>query len=105
MHFNKRQLDVVKKYEKNILYINVLNHLSIDCDCIANPAKPSMADIGILASLDPVALDKASVDLVFAASDGKDLVTRILARNGLLTFENAVKAGLGSKYYRLIRLD
>jgi len=81
-----------------------MNHLSVDCDCNGNPAKPTMADIGILASLDPVALDKACVDLVYAAKDGKDLIARIESRNGLLTIDHAGKIGLGSKTYRLVKL-
>jgi len=88
-----------------ILYINVMNHLSVDCDCNGNPSAPTMADIGILASLDPVALDKACVDLVYAAKDGKDLVQRIESRNGLLTIDHAEKIGLGSKTYQLVKLD
>jgi uncharacterized Fe-S center protein len=88
-----------------ILYINVMNHLSVDCDCLSRPAKPTLADIGILASLDPVALDKACVDLVFAAKDGKDLIRRIESRNGLLTLDHAEKIGLGSKAYKLIKLQ
>jgi uncharacterized Fe-S center protein len=86
------------------IYINVMNHLSVDCDCNGNPARPTMADIGILASLDPVALDKACVDLVYAARDGKDLIARIESRNGLLTIDHAEKIGLGSKAYRLVKL-
>ena len=88
----------------NFLYINVMNHLSVDCDCLSRPAPPTMADIGILASLDPVALDKASVDLVFAAQDGKDLIERIRSRNGLLTLDHAEALGLGSKAYQLVRI-
>jgi len=88
-----------------ILYINVMNHLSVDCDCNGHPAAPTMADIGILASLDPVALDKACVDLVYAAKDGKDLIQRIESRNGLLTIDHAEKIGLGSKAYQLVKLD
>ncbi|MCL1814803.1 MAG: DUF362 domain-containing protein [Treponema sp.] len=89
---------------EKILYINVMNHLSVDCDCNGRPAAPTMADIGILASLDPVALDQACVDLVYAAKDGKDIVARIESRNGLLTIEHAEKIGLGSKVYNLIKL-
>jgi uncharacterized Fe-S center protein len=85
-----------------ILYINVMNHLSVDCDCLSRPAPPTMADIGILASLDPVALDQACVDLVFAAQDGKDLIERIRSRNGILTLEYAEKIGLGSRAYNLV---
>ena len=88
-----------------MLYINVMNHLSVDCDCNGRPAKPTMADIGILASLDPVALDQACVDLVYAAKDGKDLIERIESRNGLLTLTHAEKLGLGSKSYELKKLD
>ena len=87
-----------------ILYINVMNHLSVDCDCNGNPAPPTMADIGILASLDPVALDQACIDLVYAAGDSKDLIQRIESRNGLLTIAHAEKIGLGSKTYNLIKL-
>lgn len=61
----------------NFIYINVMNRLSVDCDCDANPAEPTMADVGILASLDPVALDKACIDIVNSAPDGADLRTRI----------------------------
>ncbi|MCL2174817.1 MAG: DUF362 domain-containing protein [Treponema sp.] len=88
-----------------ILYINIMNHLSVDCDCSGRPAAPTMADIGILASLDPVALDQACVDLVYAAKDGKDLVERIESRNGLLTIEHAEKIGLGKRKYNLVRLN
>jgi uncharacterized Fe-S center protein len=89
---------------ERILYINVMNHLSVDCDCLSRPAPPTMADIGILASLDPVALDQACVDLVFAAPDGKDLIERINSRNGLLTLEHAENIGLGKRAYNLIKL-
>jgi uncharacterized Fe-S center protein len=88
----------------NILYINVMNHLSVDCDCDGNPAAPTTADIGILASLDPVALDQACIDLVYAAPDGKDLIERIESRNGLLTINHAAEIGLGSKAYELVQL-
>jgi len=88
-----------------ILYINVMNHLSVDCDCNGRPAAPTMADIGILASLDPVALDQACVDLVYKAKDGKDLIARIESRNGLLTISHAEAIGLGRKTYRLVRID
>jgi uncharacterized Fe-S center protein len=88
-----------------ILYINVMNHLSVDCDCNGRPAAPTMADIGILASLDPVALDQACVDLVYKARDGRDLIERIESRNGLLTINHAEEIGLGSRTYRLIRID
>ncbi|MDR0444581.1 MAG: DUF362 domain-containing protein [Treponema sp.] len=96
---------VADRYPRRMLYINVMNHLSVDCDCISRPAAPTMKDIGILASLDPVALDQACVDLVFKAADGKDVVKRIESRNGLLTLEHAQKIGLGSKSYELKRID
>jgi uncharacterized Fe-S center protein len=88
-----------------MLYINVMNHLSVDCDCNGRPAAPTMADIGILASLDPVALDQACVDLVYAARDSKDLIQRIESRNGLLTINHAEKIGLGSKSYELKKIN
>ena len=90
---------------ERIVYINVLNRLSVDCDCDGNPAEPDMHDIGILASTDPVALDQASVDLVYSAPDGKSLVNRIESRNGLLTIEHAAEIGLGIKYYKLVNID
>lgn len=89
----------------NMLYINVMNRLSVDCDCGSNPAEPDMHDIGILASLDPVALDKASVDLVYAAPDGKSLIERIESRNGTLTLTYAEEIGLGSQQYNLVSVD
>ena len=87
-----------------ILYINVMNNISVDCDCLSRPAAPTMADIGILSSLDPVALDKACVDLIYAAKDGKDVIQRIESRNGTLILDHAENIGLGKKAYQLIRL-
>jgi uncharacterized Fe-S center protein len=89
----------------NMLYINVMNRLSVDCDCSSNPAEPDMHDIGILASFDPVALDKACVDLVYAAPDGKSLIERIESRNGTLTLKYAEEIGLGSQQYSLVNAD
>lgn len=89
----------------NILYINVMNRLSVDCDCDGNPAEPDMHDIGILASYDPVALDQACVDLVYGAEDGQSLIDRIESRNGLHTLEQAEKIGLGSREYELVSID
>ena len=90
-----------------VLYINVANRLSVDCDCNGDPAEPKMGDIGILASLDPVALDRASVDMVFNSDDpGKgDLIERINSRHGTHTIEHAEKLGLGSQKYRLVTLE
>jgi uncharacterized protein len=90
---------------ENILYINVMNNLSVDCDCDNHPAAPTMADIGILASLDPVALDQACVDLVYAAQDGQDLIERIESRNGVHILEHAEAIGLGSREYELVNID
>lgn len=90
---------------ENILYINVMNRLSVDCDCDPTPREPTMADIGILASTDPVALDQACVDLVYAAPDGKDLVARIESLNGQHTLDYGQEIGLGSKNYKLVSID
>jgi uncharacterized Fe-S center protein len=88
-----------------ILFINVMNRLSVDCDCVGNPAKPDMHDIGILASLDPVAVDKACVDLVEADPDGASVMKRIQSKNGTLTYIHGDKIGLGSMDYRLVNID
>jgi len=96
---------IVEYFSGNLLYINVMNRLSVDCDCMGNPAEPDMHDIGILASLDPVALDQACVDLVYAASDGASLIRRIESRNGLHTLEHAAAIGLGSREYVLVNID
>ncbi|MDF2907624.1 MAG: hypothetical protein K0R34_2945 [Herbinix sp.] len=90
---------------KNIVYINVMNRISIDCDCDGTPAEPDMHDIGILASTDPVALDQACIDLVYAAEDSKSLIQRIESLNGLHTLEQAEVIGLGSRTYELVSLD
>ncbi|MGN0162388.1 MAG: DUF362 domain-containing protein [Candidatus Ornithomonoglobus sp.] len=89
----------------NMVYINVMNNLSVDCDCVGNPTKPTMADIGILASTDPVAIDKACVDLVYAAEDGADLVERMESRLGPHILEHAEKIGAGSTKYNLVSID
>ena len=96
---------VADALDGNILYINVMNRLSVDCDCDSNPAEPDMYDIGILASFDPVAVDQACVDLVYEAEDGGSLVRRIESRNGLHTLEQAEKIGLGSREYELVSID
>ena len=88
-----------------IVYVNVMNRLSVDCDCDGNPAEPDMHDIGILASTDPVALDQACIDLVYSAEDGQSLINRIESRNGLHTLEHAADIGLGSRSYRLVSID
>lgn len=89
-----------------ILYISVANNLSVDCDCDSHPAAPQMGDIGILASLDPVALDMACTDLVRSSDDpGKvHLIERIDSRHGMHTLEHAETIGLGSRHYELVEL-
>lgn len=92
---------------KHLTYINVANRLSVDCDCAAHPADPEMADLGIFGSADPVALDQACVDAVYASPDpGKAaLIERMESRNGIRTIEAAFALGLGSRTYRLEELD
>jgi uncharacterized Fe-S center protein len=92
---------------ENIVYISVMNHLSIDCDCSGNPAPPELDDIGILSSLDPVALDKACVDLIYAADTARSasLRERIESRNGMHTLDHAEALGLGSQEYELVKLN
>lgn len=92
---------------RNMLYINVANRLSVDCDCDANPHEPEMADIGIFASLDPVAIDQACVDAVYASPDpGKAaLIERMESLNGIHTVEAAAELGLGVREYELVELD
>ena len=96
---------VTDTLEDRIVYINVMNRLSVDCDCDGNPAEPDMHDIGILASTDPVALDQACIDLVYQADDGDSLVNRIESRNGLLTLQYGEEIGLGSRSYQLVSID
>jgi len=98
---------VIRKLGNNLVYISVMNNLSIDCDCDSNPAKPRLDDIGILASLDPVALDKACVDLVYAADRQKSatLRQRIESKNGIHTLDHAENLGLGSQKYVLENMD
>ena len=87
-------------------YINVMKNMSVDCDCCAVAEDPKMADIGILASLDPVALDQACVDLVYQSDDpGKShLIERMESRNGIHTVETAAEHGLGSREYELVEI-
>jgi uncharacterized protein len=98
---------VAKKMGNNIVYINVMNNLSVDCDCDSHPAKPELDDIGILSSTDPVALDKACVDLVYAADETRNaaLRERIESRNGTLILQHAQALGLGSQKYKLVMVD
>ncbi len=98
---------VVKYFDQKIVYINVMANMSVDCDCCAVAEDPCIADIGILASLDPVAIDRACLDLVYASQDkGRDhLVERIESRNGVLTVDAAEALGIGSTDYTLINID
>ena len=95
---------IIDHCKDKILYINVANNLSVDCDCDSNPAKPEMADLGIFASLDPVALDKACVDAVYNSPDEgkKALIERMESRHGIHTLEYAHELGLGSLKYNLV---
>lgn len=89
----------------NMLFVNVMNRLSVDCDCDGHPAEPKMADIGILASADPVALDQACVDLIYESDDDSaDLIERIESRGGEHTLEHAEKIGVGSRSYSLVEV-
>ena len=94
----------------NIVYINVMNNMSVDCDCAAHPSDVLLKDYGILASTDPVALDKACVDIIFnmTASEGNDnapLIERINSRHGTHTIDHAASIGLGSLEYEIIDID
>lgn len=99
-----------KQDGKDIVYINVMNNMSVDCDCNAHPATPQLKDMGILASTDPVALDKACLDLIFnhqsTSGDNADpLIKRIEKLHGTHTVEYAEQLGLGSQMYRIINID
>ena len=98
---------VVDYFKGNAVYVNVMKNMSVDCDCCAVAEDPCMADMGILVSLDPVAIDQAGLDLIYASDDpGRDhMVERIESRNGKLTIEAAAELGVGSKDYELIVVD
>lgn len=98
---------VIDYFSGKVLYINVMKNMSVDCDCCAVAEDPCIADIGILASSDPVAIDQACVDLVYACSDpGKPhLIERIESRNGVHTIEAAAAIGYGSREYELIEVE
>ena len=98
---------VVNYFKGNIVYINIMCNMSVDCDCCAKAEDPCMSDIGILSSLDPIALDKACIDLVYNSNDlGKDhLIVRIESRNGTHTIDAAYNLGFGNKEYELINID
>ena len=96
--------------EGNIIYISVMNNMSVDCDCSSNPAEPKLKDMGILASTDPVALDQACLDLVFnhkpsPGDDNQPLIERINRQHGTYIVDYAEQIGLGSKKYKLVSLD
>ena len=97
---------VVRHFNGDMVFINVMKNMSVDCDCCAVAEDPCMADIGILASLDPIAVDRACLDLVYASDDpGRDhLLERIESRNGAHTVDAAAELGFGSKEYELIKL-
>ncbi len=98
----------VSDYEKNgqnIVYISVMNNMSIDCDCVSSPTKVDMHDIGILASTDPVALDQACIDLVFKSEDGDSLRERILDKNGLHILTHCEEIGFGTRAYEIVNVD
>lgn len=97
---------VVRHFNGNMVFINVMKNMSVDCDCCSVAEDPCMADIGILASLDPIAIDRACLDLVYASDDpGRDhLLERIESRNGAHTVDAAAELGFGSKDYELIKL-
>ena len=98
---------ITDRFAGRIGFVNIMRNMSVDCDCCAVAEDPKLADIGILASLDPVALDQACLDLVYASADpGKaDLIRRIESLNGVHTVEAAAALGVGSRSYELLRLD
>lgn len=111
-HFLESMADACKavidyKWAGNMAYINVANRLSVDCDCDSHPAEPEMADLGIFASLDPVAIDQACYDAVVNSPDpGKAaLIERMDSRHGIHTVEAAAQLGLGSRDYEIVSLD
>ena len=96
---------IVNYFPGKIAYINVMKNMSVDCDCCAVAEDPKMADIGILASLDPIALDQACVDFVYRSEDPgkKHLIERMESRNGIHTVEAAAELGFGNRAYELVR--
>ena len=100
-------MSVVEYFKGNAVYVNVMKNMSVDCDCCAKAKDPCMGDIGILISEDPIAIDQACIDLVYASEDpGKEhLIKRIESRNGILTIEAAAELGFGSREYELIEVE
>ena len=102
--------DYYKQPGRDIVYINVMNNMSIDCDCNGKPASPELLDMGILASTDPVALDKACLDLIFAheskeGDNAAPLIERIQKMHGTHTVDYAEQIGLGTTHYKLVNID
>ena len=110
-HFLEAMADaaesVVNHFKGNIVYINVMKNISVDCDCDGNASAPCMKDVGVLASLDPIAIDQACLDIVYNSNDeGKDkLIERIESRHGVHTIEAASELGFGTREYELINVD
>lgn len=98
---------VVDYFNNNIVYINIMKNMSVDCDCCATAKDPCIKDIGILSSTDPVALDQACVDLIYNSNDigKKHLIERIESRQGIHTIEAATELNIGSREYELINID
>ena len=98
---------ITEYFEDRIVYVNVMKNMSVDCDCCAVAEDPCIADIGILVSLDPVAIDQACLDLVYSCDDPRKdhLIQRIESRNGVLTVEAAAELGIGSREYELIEVE
>ena len=97
-------------FSGRVIYINVMNNMSVDCDCDGHPAKPELQDMGIMAGLDPVAVDQACLDMVFnyqgrPGDDNKPLIERINRQHGTYITDYAEQIGLGSKKYELISID
>jgi uncharacterized Fe-S center protein len=99
---------VVRYFDGKIVYVNVMKNMSVDCDCCAKAEDPCVKDIGILVSLDPIAIDQACIDLVYAATDDpgqSHLLERIESRNGVHTIEAAAELGFGSREYELVEVE
>ena len=98
---------VIDYFKGNLVYINVMKNMSVDCDCCAVAEDPCIADIGVLASTDPIAIDQACIDLVYASTDpGKPhLLERIESRNGVHTIEAAAALGYGTREYELVEVE
>lgn len=98
---------IVKFFGKNIAFVNVMKNISVDCDCCAVAEDPCMKDVGILASLDPIAIDQACIDLVYKATDDpgqKHFLERVESRHGVHTIEAAAELGFGSREYELVEI-